>query len=204
MTYCPYFDKVILFGGSPRAIDGQSECYNDTWAYDFNLNQWMELNPGLSPAKRVYGGMVFNSISNKIILWGGRVVPITDHILWEYDFLSNRWKKIECYGGPDQSYEGLKMMFDDQNNELIIIYGIISSYHLYENILKQWKFSFNANSWFEFGTKNSPPAAIHYGAVFHPELRKVVMFGGFTEYDPTELLDGTWILDLDKMAWKMH
>lgn len=54
MVYHPNADRVILFGGYDIK---DSTVLNDTWAYDYNKNTWMNLNPSTVPSPRLYHAM---------------------------------------------------------------------------------------------------------------------------------------------------
>jgi hypothetical protein len=78
MVYDSQIGKMILFGG-------RSFSYrNDTWAYDYAANAWVDCSPIDSPPERAYPTMVYHSQSGKIILFGGRAIPIRNDT-WAYD-----------------------------------------------------------------------------------------------------------------------
>lgn len=55
MAYEPVLDKVILFGGS----NASNEAKSDTWQYDYNTNQWNEIDLSSSPSPRIWSEMVY-------------------------------------------------------------------------------------------------------------------------------------------------
>jgi N-acetylneuraminic acid mutarotase/predicted phosphodiesterase len=60
-VYDSSVDRIILFGG----VDG-------TWSYDYNSNFWFEMNTLNKPSiARMHSGLVFDSESNRTILFGG-------------------------------------------------------------------------------------------------------------------------------------
>jgi hypothetical protein len=205
MTYDKFHGSVILFGGSPKDEQGIKYFKNDTWIYNYSLNQWKEMQPEVRPRRRMFAGMAFNSNSNTAIMWGGKLAELNDNAMWEYDLSQNEWEIIPYIGAPPAfTYLNPKMMFDEQNNELFILYGIISSNDLYPSQLKEWRYSFKTNTWYEFEDKSHPPGVTDFAAVLDTKDRKVVLFGGFTNYDPVRLLEGTWILDLESSVWHKY
>ena len=68
MTYHAAWDRVVLFGGDR---DDPSIYYSDTWLYDYNTNNWTELIFDTHPSSRVYADLVYDSDSEKIVLFGG-------------------------------------------------------------------------------------------------------------------------------------
>jgi len=206
ITYDSHYDRIVLFSGH-RCIELNREMYDDTWIYDENSNTWTEMNPNTKPPKRVFGEMIYNSISKKIILWGGGHAEyklFEDNSIWEYDLVSNKWKNLDCDGGPVRPLSLCGMYFDAQNNELTLIYGQINSNPVFPNTMIYWKFSFATNSWSQFEVKNNPFVVTDFEMTFHPILRYAVLFGGFVNYNTEELLEGTWVLDVDKLEWERH
>jgi len=205
MTFDRFHKRIILFGGSPKDSEGITYYKNDTWTYNYALNEWKEMHPKLKPRKRIFAGMAFNSNSNTAIMWGGGFAQLTDNLMWEYDLSLDAWQNVPYIGAPpNTTYLNPKMMYDERNNELLIIYGIISPNDLFPSQLKECRYSFTSNSWIELEVKEQPPAAVHFAAALDAKDRKVVLFGGFTNYDLARLLEGTWILDLESRVWNKY
>jgi N-acetylneuraminic acid mutarotase len=67
MVYSPAVGRLILFGGWDYFND-----FNDTWTYDVNTNTWTDLQPpGAIPLARDGHAMVFDSLTSKVVLFGG-------------------------------------------------------------------------------------------------------------------------------------
>ena len=66
MAYDSKNDKVILFGGWDAGGND-----DETWAYDLTTNAWTNMNPSTQPSEREYHSMVYNSVHEKLILFGG-------------------------------------------------------------------------------------------------------------------------------------
>jgi hypothetical protein len=92
MVYVPEIDRVVLFGG----VTGPGEePLDDTWAYDFETDTWVELNPIGSPSPRGWHGMALDPIEGTILLYGGgptRETYVSD--VWRYDHDANAWAQI--------------------------------------------------------------------------------------------------------------
>jgi hypothetical protein len=79
MAYDSQSRRTVLFGG----YDGTSSL-GDTWAYDFSYDRWEELTPSFSPSARYGHAMVYDSESDRVILFGGTGSILSD--TWTYDY----------------------------------------------------------------------------------------------------------------------
>jgi N-acetylneuraminic acid mutarotase len=94
MAYDPESDRTVVYGGVRL---GSGETGNETWAYNYNTNTWMNLQPSAAPDKRSRHAMAYNAATNKIILFGGEVGPLEfDYTgeTWIYDTSANTWTNI--------------------------------------------------------------------------------------------------------------
>jgi hypothetical protein len=60
-------DRVILFGGA----DLHDRPFGDTWAYDFESDNWARMSPALSPPARYYHGMTYDAANDRVLVFGG-------------------------------------------------------------------------------------------------------------------------------------
>ncbi|MHA2233199.1 MAG: Kelch repeat-containing protein, partial [Candidatus Hodarchaeales archaeon] len=99
MVYDLANQKVILFGGNhPTGYKA------DTWAYDYLNNTWVELNPATSPSPRYWHTMIYDTVNQKGVLFGGfgesgDVYTVLGET-WTYDYSSNQWEALSPSGNP--------------------------------------------------------------------------------------------------------
>jgi hypothetical protein len=83
ITYDAKSDRVLMWWGSPD---------KSVWAYDFNTNTWTENEPAEHPpATGRFGALVYDSESDRSILYGGgdwQGGNTTDET-WAYDYNTN-------------------------------------------------------------------------------------------------------------------
>jgi hypothetical protein len=205
MVYDRQSERMILFGGfRGQAIDDPP--LSDTWAYEFETNEWEEMRPDLSPPARMYHAMAYDSESDRVILWGGRKLePLEDNSVWAYDFESDEWTPTETLGGPPVPL-GYPIMVYLEASDRMFVFGGIDLEDPFEGDLHNgsWILDFDANLWtFLTPASPPPPVAIH-SATYDPESGVVFVFGGEREdpysnvtnnelwtYDPTS---ATWLL----------
>lgn len=92
LVYVPTINRTILFGGI--APDGS--LLNDTWAYDYQHDQWTNLQPENAPPPRMMHYMAFEPATNRLVMFGGFLAayeqPTND--TWIYDVATNRWSQL--------------------------------------------------------------------------------------------------------------
>ncbi|WP_455392588.1 Kelch repeat-containing protein [[Eubacterium] cellulosolvens] len=99
MASIPNDDEILLFGGyhpySPSTI------YNDTWIYDFSIDDWTRLTPKNQPSPRMYHAMASISLTDEILLFGGSygTINIFDDT-WLYNFKKNTWTEQTLSNKP--------------------------------------------------------------------------------------------------------
>ncbi len=79
-TFFPPTGKHVLFGGSDQN-NLPTKYYNDTWTFDGSA--WVEQFPGTSPPARHHFAMVYDSVREVIVVFGGRD-PRLFNDTWEY------------------------------------------------------------------------------------------------------------------------
>ncbi|MHA1508293.1 MAG: Kelch repeat-containing protein, partial [Promethearchaeota archaeon] len=94
MTYDSTNQKVIVFGGRHTGAPG--DAIEDTWTFDPSTNQWTEVLPSSHPSNRMDFSMVYDTSSQKTILFGGFRFPGTTlGDTWTYAYNSNRWSIVK-------------------------------------------------------------------------------------------------------------
>jgi len=93
MVYDSHNQKVIVFGGRHDGAPG--DALEDTWILDPSTNQWTEVLPTSHPSNRMDFSMVYDTNSQKTVLFGGFRFPgnsLGD--AWTYDYSSNSWNIV--------------------------------------------------------------------------------------------------------------
>lgn len=68
MAHDPVSNRAVLFGGSTHP-----DPLNDTWVYDYEANNWTELEVEVKPLAREKHGMALNPVNGTIVMFGGAV-----------------------------------------------------------------------------------------------------------------------------------
>ena len=82
LTYHTQADRVMLFGGFRGG--------NETWAYDYDTDTWVNRQPVTSPPERMRHTIAYDAAANRAVLHGGLGTELYGDT-WEYDFDTNTW-----------------------------------------------------------------------------------------------------------------
>jgi len=199
MAYDSINQKVVLFGGCDA-----SQSFDDTWLYDVKIDKWMKKSQSTKPSGRKYPAMAYDSISNKVVLFGGFDTANSDET-WLYDVAMNTWTQVSTSGqaGTDYPYgrDVPAMVYDSSNNKMILYGG-------YANVIGKahdtWAYDVASDTWEERSTSgqigtDKPTVYGRHSMAYDAINKKVVLFGGGDDNENVE--DETWIYDYLTDTW---
>jgi hypothetical protein len=93
---------IVLFGGAAGPCDYPycREVADDTWVYDPERNEWQQRSPTGAPSPRHSHGMVYDVVSDRIVLFGGDTGRRWMDDTWAYDTDANVWSEIATTEAP--------------------------------------------------------------------------------------------------------
>lgn len=148
IAYDQESDLVILFGGFGRVGTGHG-FKDETWAYDFNANSWMNLTSGTRPEPRGGHGMAYDSESDRVILFGGR--PRSSDT-WVYDVNSRTW--TEMFPDMSPSARNIHTLAYDIESDRVVLFAGFTDEGGRNN--ETWAYDYNTNTWTPM-TRPTPP-----------------------------------------------
>ncbi len=192
-----------MFGGfGGKSID--DSVFSDTWTYDFNANQWTKMNPKLSPSARMYFAMTYDAENDKVILWGGRKKdPITDNMVWIYDYNEDSWELKENIGGPEKPLT-YSVMVNRINSKDNIIFGGAILESVYKGTLtnETWSYNLTQNKWNRLSPEVSPPPMADHNMAYDAKRNSIILFGGELGTLYSNKLSGDlWIFNSGINSW---
>src|SRR5438132_10443635 len=136
------------------------------------------MTAALGPSARFGPAMVYDSKSDRVILFGGGVSPNPNWYqtaeTWAYDFNTNTWTNMTPSSGP--SARRFHAMAYDSTNDLTILFG--GTVH-FENLLGDtWAYDFNTNTWTNMTPPVAPGARELHEMAYDSKAHLTVMFGG--------------------------
>ena len=200
MTYDSGSDRVILFGGI--TLNPSTVIYNDTWAYDLETNTWEEMSPTSAPDARYGSAIIYDSESDRVILFGGNpsstTTTSTFSDTWMYDYELDRWAEVSTTGNPPAGYTG-KMAYDSESDKVVFFGGYPDNSERNQT----WIFDLNANLWTQVSPNPHPDGRFRHHMVYDVESDAVIMFGGMTGdwFSEESVLDTTWSYDTNDDTW---
>jgi hypothetical protein len=193
-------NRIIYFGGS--YFEDGTKFENKTYSFDIASNTWAIIDTkNLAPEGRSYPGGIYNSVSNKFIIFGGVTAIGTSTEFWELNLSNNKWNLVVS-PSPIVPAARIKCSthFDKSKNRIILFGGNNDSTY------------FNTLDFYNFGTSvwaNQTPTgdlplerSATGSAYFIPDQSEqsesysfLVIFGGDNNRTP---LDDTWIIEFGK------
>jgi N-acetylneuraminic acid mutarotase len=176
MAYDELKGRLILFGGAEW---NAGVFYNDTWAYDYNSNEWMKLNPSVQPPSRFNPGVAYIPDQQAILIFGG-YEPSKHNLAdtWLFDVRTDTWLELKPPNSPSPR-SNVGMVYDEKNKKVILFGG--SSNSEYPNS-DTWVYDFEYNTWTEMNPVASPRPQYGVGMVYDSLKDRVL------------LLEGHWVI----------
>lgn len=183
MVYVPSTQKIILFGGS--LVDGSNS--NETW--EFDGIEWRKLTPAQSPPARNLVGMSYDSVRDRVVLFGGFQGGTKPNLsdTWEWDGVN--WIQLAPATSPPPR-NGHAMAFDTRSGRTIMFGG-------YDSDRRGDTWMWDGSEWTEHSGSPSPSARNLHSMSVDPVNERVILFGGLegnSTYSSStwEWKDGAW------------
>jgi len=182
MAYDSIRKKIVLFGG--QYYDTTYKNLDDTWEWD-GVN-WTQINPLHKPSARSGHEMVYDSISKKVLLFGGAWNASYSNETWEWDGAD--WTLLNPVDKPVARYD-FSMVYDNVHGKVILFGGGIGVSPYNANDTWEW----SGANWIQKSPATSPSARGFHSMFFDSSREKIFLFGGYKsgENDETWEWNGT-------------
>ena len=188
-------EQIIMFGGD---LSGGTEAdLKATWFFSSYNQTWRKLSGIISPEGRSQHRMAYNTLTGKILLFGGNSLTALAQFndTWEFDPLTNQWTELHPTTAPS-ARAAHTMYYDSEFNEVILYAGAIN-FSTVSN--EMWAYNFSTNNWYQLHPSGGPGAG--YGHSFaYDEANKVgVFFGG--RFTDGHLINDVWFFNRSSITW---
>ena len=196
MVYDEYSHKAILFGGTDG--DDWVTTLNDTWAFDFETEEWTQMAPVVSPPPLHFTAMAYHPLADRVVLFGGFVNEASTSLneTWTYDYDADTWDQVgTAVSPPARLYHTLA--WDVLSNRMIMFGGVVKPYKpLFGDT---WALDLENESWTQLKPTRSKPRKRAWHVMEGTE-DGVLLYGGSRRHSP-HTYDDTWIYESDDNRW---
>jgi len=189
----PIRNRMIIFGG----WDGQNSSNTTRWLGLNGPPVWGRIDPvGSRPPARYVPSMVYDSLRDRLIIFGGR-----DEFGWFGDVWALNltgppvWTELTPAGTPPSARFGHEAIYDPVRDRMLVFLGYDGQF---QNDL--WELSLAGTpTWTQLSPAGTPPSLRDYTAsIYDPVGDRVVLFGGNEFTPPNNIfpVNDTWTLSL--------
>ena len=154
----------------------------------FAQNTWTNLNPTLNAGNRDSHNMVWDTESQRAILYGGHYGgnPIPYSETWAYDYSANTWTNMSPAINPGNRAE-YGMCYMPQHDRVILYGGGTDN--------NTWSYDFNTNTWTNLNPAQNPGSlGIVTRMAYDAESDRIILYN--------HNADETWAYDYVANTWQ--
>lgn len=172
MAYDEANGRLILFGGAEW---NAGIFYDDTWAYNYSSNEWVELNPEVRPPPRFNPGVAYIPDLQAILIFGGHKPPERNlGDTWLFDVETDTWRELGPTSSPTpRSNAG--MAYDAGSGRVILFGGSSNSEYPTSDT---WAYDFESNTWTEMHPAAPPRPQYGVGMVYDSLNERILLLEG--------------------------
>ncbi|MFX0013374.1 MAG: kelch repeat-containing protein [Promethearchaeota archaeon] len=116
-------------------------------------------------------------------------------VFMQCNFLSVKNDNFEGWKSYPTKRFGHSMVYDEENNRIILFGGTKMEGTSYISLSDTWVFECTTNTWYEQNHTLHPLARNNFGMVYDPTRQRILLFGG-------SYTDDTWIYDPQLNEWE--
>ena len=188
IAFDPGQGKMLVYGGLQS---GPTVTLNETWTFDGTV--WAQLTPTTTPPPRWGHRMVYDTLRNRIVTFGGRSPTTTANAndTWEWDGTTSNWLQVFPSASPNA--RAFYSMVYDENRHRVVIYGTQSG-SVVSGGNQTWEY--DGTTWAQVVTATTPPGLETPAMAYDKRRGVTVMFGGSQS---ATLFNTTW--EYDGINW---
>lgn len=162
-----------------------------------SIAQWEQVPTTVAPPARNYGGMAYDSIRGRTVVFGGaQSAPGYRNDMWSFD--GQAWTQLTPANVP--SPRGQFQMVHDSLRDRIVLFGGRGGAGINPPLLAEtWEF--DGTTWTQVTTASFPSPRQWFGMAFDPTRAKVVLYGGQAA---GILLDSDETWEYDGVDWSLR
>ena len=155
--------QIVLFGG----VLGQSPL-GDTWLWDGQIGNWIAPTVGVSPPARSAHGMIFDSIRQEVVLFGGQANNVMLGDTWVWD--GTAWHARTPAMQPSPRL-GVGFAFDAARGRGVLYGSLVNG----SDLTWEW----DGTNWLQQSPLHTPTGLNASFLAYDPARRRAVLHDGF-------------------------
>lgn len=167
LAYDSMRQRVVMFGG----YCGTGCALADTWEWDGAAGTWTQRTPATAPAGRYSFGMCFDDRSQRVLLFGGRLLSARAADLWAWDGGAGTWTPLMPAGVLPAPRSTHRVAFDGARARMVLFGGFTG---VWSNDTWEW----DGIAWQQRSPAGAPSGRGYYGFEYDRARGRCVLFGG--------------------------
>jgi hypothetical protein len=185
MTLDSHRQMLLLFGG----VDDHERPLADMWAWDVVNASWTPVKPTALPPARSRGGMIYDELTDRVVLFGGLGENGFLADTWEWD--GSAWFRGQASGPSARLSPSFAHIAGTSTS---LLYGG------FDGDAKSDTWLYSRSEWTEVPTRLSPNARSGAILAYDNLAGGLMLFGGGWS-SMTDELDDTWIWSASSGQW---
>ncbi|MCU0862374.1 MAG: kelch repeat-containing protein [Planctomycetes bacterium] len=165
MAYDSARQRTVMFGGwnYPNGLFN-----SQTW--EWGGTAWSQIQTASAPSARSHCMLAFDSVRNRIVLFGGYIAGSTFGDTWEYD--GSNWLQRQPANSPSPR-SGSTLAYDPVRQVTVLFGGYLSP-SVEDNQTWEW----NGSNWTRRFPAQQPSARSDMTVCYNPVTQRLLAFGG--------------------------
>jgi len=199
MAYSSRAERFVLFGG----WDGV-EGLNGTWVYDPRNVTWTAVHPLTRPTSRGDGMLVYDSVADVFVLFGGWHKEANDTYTrladtWVFSLANHTWMAQHPVRSPSARSDA--QVAYDSHADVVLVFGGFDGTSYLQDI---WYYSLRNDNWSPRPSATTPSPRADGRMVYVDSQDRFLVFGGNDFSGPNYTfhhLSDTWSYDWKANDW---
>lgn len=198
MAFSSAADQFVLFGGST------GDATNTTWTLGLGGAGWTQLHPAGSPPVRADGMMVYDSVADAFVVFGGwQEMPDGSYVrlgdTWAFYLGNDTWVPRHPAVSPSPRSDA-GIAYDARDDVILMFGGFNGTAYLSD----EWAYTFANDRWSPLAVTPKPSARADGRMTFDSQTNLFYLYGGNDYSGPNftyHHLGDTWTFSWTTRQW---
>ncbi|MGB8295883.1 MAG: kelch repeat-containing protein [Polyangia bacterium] len=173
---------LVVFGGRPTADNATVMAFQDLWEWNPATGVWTNRAPaGDQPSPREGASMVFDSVRNNLVIYGGRMLTRDGYIdypeLWEWNPATGAFSNRSSSSKGPGNRSDQAMVFEKSTGK-VLLFGNSTTDGVSGDT---WEWDPAQGKWTQLTPASAPSARSDSALVWDSQRNVAVLFGGMEQ-----------------------